>query len=63
MDCRSNPAYLLHAAESALSPARNAAALAEILTIAPNPHPEGRARMQSDLQRTHTEHARSLIWC
>lgn len=62
-DCRSNPKYLLEAAECALSPQAASENYESLHRIAPNPFKEGRRRMEDNWAKLHNDHAKSLIWC
>jgi hypothetical protein len=62
-DCTCNPKYLIYAAENSLSPDLAAKAAASLYAIAPNPFPEGRARMERNWEALWNKHASRLIWC
>jgi hypothetical protein len=62
-DCTCDPDYLMYAAENRLSPRAAKTALNKLHSIAPNPFPEGRARMEVGWITNWNKHARKLVWC
>jgi hypothetical protein len=62
-DCTCAIDYLMYAAENSLSPIAAKTASDKLHAIAPNPFPEGRARMEQNWYAGWKEHARKLIWC
>lgn len=62
-DCTCDPAYLLDAAERALSPAVAQKAAVSLFGIAPNPFEIGRRHTRQSWESLWTKHAAKLVWC
>jgi hypothetical protein len=62
-DCTANPEYLLRISQCALSPTCAKVEFDALHKIAPNPFPDGRARMEHGWRSLWAKHAARLVWC